>query len=312
MQLFERNYLLRVSDLDDQNNIVQFEVRPPFNIEFECNRKYSKTESSGSLDINIYGLGEKKRLLLSKRNYEFAEGLIIDNGSLKSNPIDGLKKVNTDRGGKELIVELFLGYGDDTNLRRVYIGEIRQAKNSLSSTGFETSIECISDLSARQRSYTTRTITNKVDAIEKLMLDAGLEVGNIQLSSNEYIRPKIISGRPLEVLYKMANNSTEKFFTDNGKGYYIPNFIDVNDGSEPILVNAENGLLNTPSRQSEFVTFKSMINPNFELDSKIKLESFVDPTVNGEYQIFDLTYIGEYEGASWVVDIQARAIGETL
>ena len=301
MSLFDRNYLLRISDLDDDNNIIQFEVRPPFNVDFNCGRRIS----GSSLDIIIYGLGEKKRLLLSKRNYEFAQSLVVENGILQSNPIDGLKKVSAERGGKELIVELLVGYGDDSNLRQIYIGEILQVKNSLSSVGFETYIECISDLSARNKYYSTRTITNKVDAIEKLMKDAGLEVGTIAPVGNEYIRPKVISGRPLEILKKMAN-ITEIFYTDNGKGYFVPSEGYIEQSIRIIPVQASTGLLNTPSRQSQIVTFKCMINPNFALRSIIRLKSFVDPTVDGYYEIFDMIYVGNYEGESWVVDIQAQ------
>lgn len=307
MRLFERNYLVRISDLDDEDNVIQFEVRPPFNVSFECSRKDT---GGNSLDITIYGLGEKKRRILSKRNYEFSEALAIENGVLKSDPINGLKKNDVARGAKELIIELFIGYGDNSNLRLIYLGEIRRAHNTLSSSGFETSIECTTDYSARQRAYTSRTITNRVDAIEQLMKDAGLEVGNIYTVNNEYIRPKIMSGKPLDILNNMANNSTETFFTDNGKGYFLPKFFTLN--TEPIQVRAETGLLNTPSRQSEFITFKSKPNPSFILKALIEVSSFVDPTVNGQYEIFDLTYVGEYEGESWVVDVQARAIGDTL
>ena len=88
--------------------------------------------------------------------------------------------------------------------------------------------------------------------------------------------------------------------------------VDTPRTNPPIKVVASEGLLDTPSRQAEFVTFKSMINPLFELGAIVELESFVDPTVNGEYKIYDMVFVGDYEGGSWIVDIVARAINDTL
>ena len=219
MNLFDRNYLVRISDLDDQNNVIQFEIKPPFNVAFECRRKIS---GGNSLDLTIYGLGSEKRLLLSKRRYEFAEGLAIENGRLKSQPVQGLKKVSTERGGKELIIEFFLGYGD--SLKRVFLGEVVEVESQLADGQFETTLLAVEDYSARQRTYTARTVTSKTSAIRQLMTDPGLEVGLVFLGTNDYVRPKIISGRPLDILKEMASNPSETFFTDNGKGYYLPTF----------------------------------------------------------------------------------------
>ena len=306
-ELFRRNYLVRISDLDSAGAQVSFEVRPPFDISFSCNRRI---KMANSLSITIFGLGESKSLLLSKRNYEQSRALIIENGKLKSDPIVGLRPRSTVRGARELQIELFIGYGDNSNLRRIFRGEIRKARNVLGDRGFATEIEAFTNISTRNRAFTSRTITNRKEAIKKLMLDAGLEIGEIKLINNEYIRPKVLSGRPIDILRKMANGTTEQFTDDNGVGNFIP--VDTPLTNTKVKINASKGLLNTPSRQAEFVTFKSLMNPRFELMGNIELESFVDPTVNGEYKIYDMVFVGDYEGPSWVVDIVARAINDTL
>jgi len=247
-ELFRRNYLVKISDLDAKGALVSFEIQPPFNISFTCQRRL---QMANSLSISLMGLGSKKRALLSKRNYEQSRALIIENGKLKSEPIVGLRKRSTDKGARELQIELFIAYGENSNLRRIFRGEIRTVKNTLSGAG---------------------------------------PIGRIELINNDYLRPKVLSGRPIDILRKMANNTTEQFYDDDGS----------------------RGLINTPSRQAEFVTFKCMINPNFKLGGIVELESFVDPTVNGQYKIYDMVFVGDYEGPSWIVDIVARAIGETL
>ena len=306
-ELFGRNYLVRISDLDNTGNIVSFEVTPPFNISFSCQRE---TKLANSLSITLFGLGKRKRLLLSKRNYEQSRALVIENGQLKSDPIVGLRPRSTARGARELQIELFIGYGDNSNLRRIFRGEIRTARNILTAQGFATEIEAFTNISTRNRAFTSRSITNRAETIKKLMADAGLEVGEISLVNNEYIRPKVLSGRPMDILRQMANGTTEHFYDDNGKGYFIP--VDTPRANATVKVAASEGLLNTPSRQAEFVTFKSMINPLFELGGNLELDSFIDPTVNGEYKIYDMVFVGDYEGPSWFVDVVARAINDTL
>lgn len=306
-ELFRRNYLVKISDLDNVGSLVSFEIRPPFNISFTCQRRIGL---ANSLNIGLMGLGSKKRALLSKRNYEQSRALVIENGELKSEPIIGLRKRSTSRGARELQIELFISYGDDSNLRRIFRGEIRTVVNSLSGKGFNTEIEAFSNISTRNRAFTARTITNREEAIKALMADAGLEVGRIELVNNDYLRPKVLSGRPIDILRLMANNTTEHFYDDDGKGFFIP--VDKPLEGTVVKVNASQGLINTPSRQAEFVNFKCMINPNFKLGGIVELESFVDPTVNGQYKIYDMVFVGDYEGPSWVVDVVARAINDTL
>jgi len=306
-ELFRRNYLVKISDLDAKGALVSFEIQPPFNISFTCQRRL---QMANSLSISLMGLGSKKRALLSKRNYEQSRALIIENGKLKSEPIVGLRKRSTDKGARELQIELFIAYGENSNLRRIFRGEIRTVKNTLSGAGPSTEIEAFPNISARNRAFTTRTITSREESIKALMADAGLEIGRIELINNDYLRPKVLSGRPIDILRKMANNTTEQFYDDDGKGFFIP--VDKPLPDTKVLINASRGLINTPSRQAEFVTFKCMINPNFKLGGIVELESFVDPTVNGQYKIYDMVFVGDYEGPSWIVDIVARAIGETL
>ena len=306
-QIFNRNYRVVISDPDTSGVINSFEVRPPYQITFSCERKIG---SGGSLDISLLGLGQKRRNLLSKRIYENAEGLVIKNGKLDSQPIDGLKKVGTNRGGKNLLIDFYIGYGDDTNLGLIFSGEIMTAQNTLSSEGFETEIQAITNYSARRLAVTSRTMTSRRQVIESLMSDARLEVGQITLVNNDYIKPKVIMGDPRQALKKMANGTTEEFYEDNGKGYFVIK-TEETETPNPIIVKASTGLLNTPSRQAEFITLRSVINPEFVINSQIKVTSEVDPTVNGQYKIFDLIYIGDYEGESWAVDIQAIAVGAT-
>jgi len=160
-ELFRRNYLVRISDLDSTGSLVAFEIKPPFDISFTCQRRI---KMANNLSITLYGLGEQKRLLLSKRNYEQSRALVIENGKLKSDPIVGLRPRSTSRGARELQIELFIGYGDNSNLRRIFRGEIRTAKNTLTSKGFATEIEAFTNISTRHRAFTSRTITNRAEA----------------------------------------------------------------------------------------------------------------------------------------------------
>lgn len=306
-ELYDRNYLVRISDVDSNGSVISIEIRPPFNISFDCHRL---TKHANTLDISIFGLGAKKREILSKRTYENAQGFVVENGELVSNPIDGLKKANLDPITRRLQIELYIAYGNNSDLNRVYLGEINQVNNSLSSSGFETRIESSANFLGRTKAFVARTIKIRRDAIEQLMTDAGYEVGKIELVNSDYIRPKILSGAPEDILRQMADGVNEKFYTDANKAYFIP--VDTQATNRNIQVRADTGLLNTPTRNGQFINFKSMINQDFAPDSFIEVESLVDPTVNGVYQIFDMVYIGEYEGAAWSVDILAKAIGDTL
>jgi hypothetical protein len=306
-KLFNREYLVRISDIGTNGELTGIEIKPPFNISFDCQRL---TRQANTLNITLFGLGKKKREVLSKRSYEDASALVIENGELKSNPVAGLKPQNLDGVAKRLQIELYVCYGDASSLQRIFIGEIIEARNSVSSEGFETRIEAGANILARQRAFTSRTITNREDVIRQLMLDAGYQIGKIDLVNSAYLRAKVLSGSPVEILMAMADNIKEQFYTDQNKAYFVP--VVSEESPKPIKVNASSGLMNTPTRDSEHVNFKCMINPEFQLGSIVEIASFVDPTVDGQYEIFNMVYIGDYEGQSWTVDILARAIGATL
>ncbi len=306
-ELFDREYLVRITDVGTDGNFTFLEIKPPFNISFDCQRLTAK---ANTLNISIFGLAKKTREVLAKRSYEDSSALVIENGELVSKPVYGLKRLNTDGVARRLQIELFVCYGDRTSLQRIYVGEIQEARNSLSEAGFETRIESGSNMLARMRAFTSRTITDRTEVIKQLMLDAGYKIGKIDLVNSAYLRAKVLSGSPEEILLSMADNIKEQFYTDQGKAYFVP--VSTKESSHPIKVNASSGLMNTPTRNAEFLNFKNMINPEFQLNSIIEVESFVDPTVDGQYEIFDMVYIGDYEGASWSVDIIARAIGATL
>lgn len=72
------------------------------------------------------------------------------------------------------------------------------------------------------------------------------------------------------------------------------------------VISDRTGLINTPSKNNDFVQFKCLLNPRVSPGSLVELQC-QDETLNGFYKIRKCNYNGDSHGHDWYVSVEAVA-----
>jgi len=259
MTQFNRDYFL-VVEYDN----VSVEIRPPMRIVFDG---YKSTGGGlNKLTVMIYNLKESTRLKLIKDPEQ-------------------QKRIN---------VTLQVGYKGQ--LRDVFKGQIYKASSSRSGADYITKLESLDGGFAFFNSKTTKTIKSKDNAINQVLIDAGLERGAISLPS-QLTRPKVMVGNSIQLLDDFLEDGYS-WYIDNGKLNIINENGEALQGFIPV-VSPETGLITTPSREMSIITFDTLINPSIVLGGLCQLISTVAPHINGKHKVYEIGFKGDYDGDSW-------------
>lgn len=190
-------------------------------------------------------------------------------------------------------ISLFIGYEDKIEL--AFKGNLYRGQNERSSTDIITTIECL-DGGSVLNSFVSQTIT-KNDYVIETIVNAVENVTFGRINTRQaLIRPKVLVGNPIDLLNNLTL-STENWYIEDEQ----LNIIDVTQVTSNYvpLITAKTGLVETPTRQEQKVTFKILINPTVKVGRLIKLESSTAPHLNGIYKIYNITYNGDNYGSSW-------------
>ena len=153
-----RDYKLSVAT---QSGLI--EITPNFNIAFSCDK--SSAGGLNSLDIDIFGLKESTRLALVKDPEE----------------------------NKKIGIKLEVGY--EGQLRKIFSGQVHVGKNARSGSDIITSLTCYDGGYDFFNSFTSKTVTGKILAIDALLADMpNTTIGRITSKITELERPKVLIG----------------------------------------------------------------------------------------------------------------------
>ena len=257
---FNRTYTLEI-DIGERTEII----RPPMRISFEADKSIS-----GGLNkcrIQLYNIEERKRLALAK---------------------------DAEQQGKRIPIRLSCGYQDRQEL--IFKGTIFTGGTERQGADLVTTIESQDGGFDFTNSFTSRTVEGGKRAVDSVRQDMpNTDEGKIT-ERPMLTRPKVLVGNSAQLIDEMVGPGETWYIED--ERLYIIKDNEVTSRFIPV-VSAATGLISTPTRSSQQVTFQTLINPTVKIGRRVKLESTTAPYMDGVYRIETITYSGDNYGDAW-------------
>jgi len=256
---FIRDYKLVVRASGGDVTIV-----PPMRISFSVIK--SIAGALNRLTVKIYNLKESNRLALVK-----------DAEDVKYIPIS-----------------LYIGYKGKYEL--AYKGSVHKGNNARSGVDVTTTLECLDGGFAYLNYFTSTTLREGVSPVGKLLLDMYTITKGKITTQQSLTRPRVLVGNTVKLLNDVVAEYEDWYIED--EQLYIIKKDEVTSHYIPVI-KASTGLINTPSREAKRISFKILIDPTVKVGRLVKLESSVQPHLNGIYKIETITYSGDNYGSDW-------------
>lgn len=256
---FNRDYEL-VMRIGNQALIV----KPPIRITFSCDKTISGTLNKSKL--TIYNLKESTRLALVKDPEQV----------------------------KKIAIGLSIGY--ENRLERLFSGDVYRGYNRRQGAEYITSLEIYDGGYDFFNSFTSKTVRTKEQAINSILEDMPNTNKGKFTEMSQMARPKVLVGNSYKLIDELIGDD-ENYYIDNGQLFITKNK-EVTTSYIP-LVTAKTGLLNTPQREQQKVTFETMMNPSLRIGNLCALQCVTAPHLNGNYKIESISYTGDTDGQDW-------------
>lgn len=260
---FDRDFKLIIG-LGDQ----AVTIRPPMRISFDAQKSISG--GLNKLNLSISNLKEQNRIKLVKDREEI----------------------------KNIPLIFMVGYKN--RLETIFKGSVHRGTNSREGTDRNSVLECLDGGFDFINSFTARTVSGKENAVNAILADMPNTGRGKITPQNNLIRPKVLVGNSSELISQQLN-SDETWYIENEQLYIIKNN-EVVSSFIP-LVSAKTGLINTPERENQKVSFETMMNPTIKIGGQARLESKTAPHLNGIYKVETLGFKGDNYGAGWNMSI---------
>jgi hypothetical protein len=268
MAKFLRDYLLTVQGAYEQ--VV--EITMPLTLELDISRNNLASANTGN--FRIYNLSEAKRRLIYKDQYDVTNYRYI---------------------------ELRAGYNPDQNQDKKLLPVVFRG-NILSCQSFRQGVNNITEIRAYDggfaiaNSFTSQTLgvsLGQKEVINALMKDlAHTTIGAIGDFTGSGSRGQVMFGNTADLLNNLSGGG---FFIDNEKAYALKNneciYGDVS------IINSETGLLSSPIRSGQQLTFDMIFEPKLSVGQFIELQSSTNKNFNGAYQVIGFHHKGTISGA---------------
>lgn len=259
MSRFIRDYEFRAQILGGE--VV---VRPPLRINFQADK--SIRGGLNKIQIQLYNLEERKRLSLVK---------------------DAEQQIR-------IPIQLSVGY--QGSLELVFRGTVYRGSNERQGPDIITSLESLDGGFDFLNSFTSRTVEGGRRAVDAALSDMpNTTVGKVT-ERPVLTRPKVLVGNSARLIEDMIGPG-ETWYIDNEQLYIIKDD-EVTSRFIP-LVNAQTGLISTPTRENKEVTFETLLNPSVKIGQRAQLQSKIVPHLNGIYRIESISYQGDNSGDTW-------------
>lgn len=267
---FGRSYRLLITS--SRGNVTIDYAKAPFTVEFDIKRSNQQSTNVGS--VRIYNLADKTRNIIRK----------------DENTYDGTFATR-------LGVQFDAGYGK--TLSTIFKGSANRAWSVRESVNWITQIEAFDGGDALINAKTSQTFasgtpTSKIiDAAVGDMSQYGVEKGVISSYEDSLGRGNALSGNSAQIINEYAPNA---FFIDNEKAYVLKD----NDCIQGSIstINSSTGLLGTPVRSKNKITFDILFEPRIKMAQIIKLESNAERTAtaplsfNGNWKVISIHHHG--------------------
>lgn len=271
---FKRDFELIVQVSDTQSVVV----KPPIRISFSSDRSVSGGLNKAT--VRIYNLNRSNRLALVK---------------------DAEQR-------KRIPLSLSVGYNGLSHL--LFKGTVHRGQSFREGPDQITELEGLDGGFDFLNSFTSRTVKSKSRAIDGILEDMPNTGRGKITSQQQLIRPKILVGASAKLIDELINDG-ESWYIEDEKLYIIK-------GNEVVssyipVVDASTGLLDTPTREDQKITFNTLMNPALKIGGLCDLISTTAPHLNGVYKIDSMSLSGDNYGANWSMAITGfRATGYTV
>ena len=257
---FNRTYTLEF-DIGSRTEVI----KPPLRISFEADK--SIMGGLNKCRIQLYNIEERKRLALAK---------------------------DAEQQGKRIPIRLSCGYQDRQEL--IFKGTIFTGGTERQGADLVTTIESQDGGFDFTNSFTSRTVEGGKRAVDSVRQDMpNTDEGKIT-ERPMLTRPKVLVGNSAQLIDEMVGPGETWYIED--ERLYIIKDNEVTSRFIPV-VSAATGLISTPTRSSQQVTFQTLINPTVKIGRRVKLESTTAPYMDGVYRIETITYSGDNYGDAW-------------
>jgi len=265
---FSRDYELTII-LGDETVIV----RPPIRVVFSAD--LSITGGLSKMTLQVYNLREGTRLRLVKDAEE----------------------------AKRIPITLKVGY--QGALGTVFKGTVHTGSNSRVGSDFVSVFECLDGGFDYLNSYTNKTVRGKSQALRTILKDMPNTTRGKITDLSQTTRPKVLVGNSVKLIEGMLGEG-ETYYIDKEQLYIIKPDSEVISSFIPVIT-AQSGLINTPQRKSQQVTFNTMMNPSLKIGGLAQLLSVTAPHLNDTYKIRTINYNGDYDGDAWFQSVTCLA-----
>jgi len=239
-------------------------VRPPIRIVFNAVKSHSG--GVNKLTLQVYNLKESNRQAIVK---------------------------DVESSG---VIPVLLRVGYQGSLQSVFQGNILQGSNDRRGTDFISHIQCLDGGHDYLNSFTSETVRGKENAIDAILRDMPNTTKGKITFQQELTRAKVLVGNSYRLIQESLSPG-ETAYIENEQLYIIKD--DEVVSSFIPVVNADTGLLNTPQKENQRVSFETLMNPSIIIGNRVDLRSKTAPYLSGIYKVSDITYSGDSRGQQW-------------
>lgn len=241
-------------------------VQLPFTLEFDIQR--DTLAGVNTARITIYNLSPYHRNLLLYDQYDFSV----------------FNRVN---------VTLYAGYGPGPQWPLVFSGDVTKCWSYRQGTDFLTVMECFDGGLAYQNAVTTRTFSagqsqqTVIETVIKDLAPYGVSIGAVSEIAGTLSRGASYSGQTVDILRAITNGN---FFVDNLKANVLAAADAI--GGNQVLINGLSGLLGTPLKQQQLITFTMLFEPRLVCGSTVNIQSESVTVYNGIHKVIGFHHRG--------------------
>lgn len=191
--------------------------------------------------------------------------------------------------------------GYENNIGVIFSGQIHVASTIRDGENKITTISAIAGLHDLKYTFISQTINN-IDVPDFVIGKMGItNKGKISSEIAKLKRPKVLLGNAFKILedtYPQYN-----VFIDNNSCYILKDGETTTDFIP--VVDAESGLIDTPTRVQQRINFSTLLNSDITLGGNIELKATVDDYINGIYNVESIEYSGDNYSNNWQQNITA-------
>lgn len=260
---FGRNYIMTIQSSRFSPPIV---IGLPFTIDFTVTR--NSYSSSNDARITLYNLSEYHRNLLRQDQWD--------------------KSVSA-----TLNITLQAGYGSGPQYPIIFQGNTTRAYSVRQGVNYLTILDAFDGGKAYQNAISNlqftagQSIASVYSALINDLLPYGISKGAVSTYLGNLAKGVSFSGNTMDILRDLTNSN---FFVDNLKA----NILQQGDaiGGNTVTINAASGLLGTPIKENQWLSFDIIFEPRIVIGTVINIDS--------------LTAVNTYNGIHKVVSVQHR------